>query len=72
MKGMLSMSLLRYKLDYSSLKPDEADALIKRIDSYSYTGFDGIHNEKMGYFFINDTEDLSIFQIPASCHLTRA
>lgn len=65
------MSLIRYQLDYSSLSSDEAEALIKRIDSFSYTGFDVNSDKKIGQFFIKDTEDISIYQIPASCHLIR-
>ena len=65
------MSLIRYQLDYSSLSPDEVKALITRIDSHSYMGFDANPVEKIGQFFIEDTLDVSICQIPASCHLTR-
>lgn len=65
------MSLIRYQLDYSSLSPDEAEALIKRIDRYSYTGFEANSDKKIGQFFIKDTDDISIYQIPLSCHLTR-
>lgn len=65
------MSLIRYRLDYSKLSPDEAEDLIQRIDKISFDGFLPAIRTRIGEFFLDESVDVSILRIPDSCHLTR-
>ena len=65
------MSLHKYSLDFSELTSDEKAALIDRIERFSWNGLMWDFDFQHAQFFVNETDNLSIFNIPASCHLKR-
>lgn len=62
--------MFKYSLDYSSLAPSDAEALIKRIEIRTV---DGGEFDYRGHFckFVVDEQDLPNLQIPDSCVLQR-
>lgn len=67
------MSLYKYKVDFSSLTPQEKSDFFSRIDDKSYNGFFFDFVSQSGSFFVDENNLYLLTQmaIPAVCHLTR-
>lgn len=64
------MSLLRYRVDYSKLSPDEVEDLFRIIDEFSFNGFHPDYHARIGEFYLDDSVDVSTLRIPDSCQLS--
>ncbi len=66
------MSLVKYRISFSGLSSDEKELLSQRIDAMSWNGLFWHSDFQSAYFYVDDCADLSSFNIPDSCHLTRS
>lgn len=64
------MSLLKYRIDISSLSDGEKSNLIDRIDKRSFNGSFMIPGQDFIDFLIDEKVNVSVLDIPASCRLT--
>jgi hypothetical protein len=63
--------LHQYHIDFSQLSPDERQALIDRIERFSFIGVQLEQGFQSGAFFIDEDFDLGLLKIPDCCHLFR-
>lgn len=63
--------LHQYRIDFSQLSPDERQALINRIERFSFIGVQWEQGFQSGTFFIDENFDLGLLKIPDCCHLSR-
>lgn len=65
------MSLHKYKVDFSSLNPDERANLINRIEAMSFNSLFWYSGFQSATFFIEEALNPDSLKIPNECHLTR-
>lgn len=63
--------LLRYRIDFSGLNPDAKDKLFYKLENWTFNGFFIDPHRKIGEFYVYEDFNISLLEIPDSCHLTR-
>lgn len=65
------MSLHRYKISLSDLGIDEKTNLMQRLDSMTWNGTLWNRHQQTLEFYVDESFDISLLDIPLQCHLTR-